>query len=131
MYLNGLMQGEKYAFLSIVKHLVSVDGDFSDEEQILIDGFLGEMGFSEDPKSEIGYEDAIEMFTYSTLSVRKKVFIELVGVTLCDEMLHSNEKDFLDNVALKFHINEEDKSEMFCIVRQLTEIYRKMALLVE
>ena len=32
MYLKDLMQCEKYAFYSIVKYLVTIDGEFAKEE---------------------------------------------------------------------------------------------------
>ena len=32
MYLKDLMQGEKYAFYSIVKYLVTIDGEFAKED---------------------------------------------------------------------------------------------------
>ena len=33
MFLKSLMQGEKFAFYSIAKYLVSIDGEYSAEEQ--------------------------------------------------------------------------------------------------
>ena len=40
MFLKSLMQGEKFAFYSIAKYLVSIDGEYSAEEQNLMNGFF-------------------------------------------------------------------------------------------
>lgn len=131
MYLKDLMQGEKYAFYSLVKYLVSVDGDFSVEEQNMVNEFLVEMQINEQDIPNISPEDAIDMFSYSSFSTRKKVYIELIGVTLCDEFLHSDEKAFLDKIANDFLIDEDMKNKLFESVNELLEIYKKMGTLIE
>ena len=130
MYLKELMQGEKFAFYSIVKNLVSIDGEFTTDEQALVDGFLAEMSLERNQINDIPVDDAIKMFSYSTASVRKKVFLELVGVTLCDDMLHQKEKEFLDKIAESFLISEDDKNAIIRTVKDLLDIYKKMAVLV-
>lgn len=131
MYLKDLMQGEKYAFYSIVKHLVSIDGEFSPEEKNLLDKFLEEMQISMDEIPSISHKDAIDMFTFSSASTRRKVYIELIGVTLCDEYLHCDEKKYLDNIANTFLISEDLKEEMFDAINDLLKLYKKMNSLVE
>ncbi len=130
MYLKELMQGEKFAFYSIVKNLVSIDGEFSADEYALVDGFLSEMSLEKNQIKDIPIDDAIKMFSYSTVSVRKKVFLELVGVTLCDGMLHQKENEFLDKIAKSFFINEDDKNAIISATNDLLDIYKKMAILV-
>ena len=131
MYLRGLMRGEKYAFYSIAKHLVSKDGFLSNPEKDLLNGFLLEMDLDESQIPEISLDDAVEMLTFSSYAVRKEVFIELVGVTLCDEFLHINEELFLDEVALKYQISNEDKKAMIQMVRDLLNIYKEMQEIID
>ena len=130
MYLKELMQGEKYAFYAIVKRLVSIDENFSAEEQALIDGFLAEMNLEKEQIKEIPLEEAIKMFSFSTSSVRKKVFLELVGVSLCDKILHKNEEEFLDSIAKSFSINEKEKEDIIQTVDSLLDIYKRMTIIV-
>lgn len=131
MFLKGLMQGEKYAFYSIAKHLVSIDGDYSIEEQGLMNGFLQEMELSESQIPDISPRDAIDMFTYSMPSTRRKVYIELIGVTLCDEYLHDDEREYLDRIANDFLIDEDTRDRLFELVSQLLNIYKSMHELVD
>ena len=131
MYLNDLMQGEKFAFYSIVKELVSIDGSFSDVEKQLVNGFLVEMNLVDEKLPTIKLDDAIDMLTYSSSETRKKVFIELVGVTLCDEFLHSDEKMFLDNIANRFSISNDEKDDIIDTIQQLLNIYKKLQTIVE
>jgi len=131
MYLKDLMQGEKYAFYSVVKRLVSVDNDFSEAERKLMDEFLVEMEISEDQITDIGLEDAIDMFAFSSFSTRKKVFIELVGVTLCDELFDVDERDFLINIAERFGIAEDDRDSIVRMVHNLLDLYKDLQDMID
>ena len=131
MYLKDLMQGEKFAFYSIVKYLVQVDGDFSDEEQKMMDEFLQEMQLEREQVPDISPEDAINMLKLSKPSTRKKIYIELIGVTLCDEYLHIDEKEYLERIANDFLIDDKLRDKLFETVKELLEIYKRMRILTE
>lgn len=131
MFLKSLMQGEKFAFYSIAKYLVSIDGEYSAEEQNLMNGFLQEMELNESQISHIKPEDAIEMLTYSAESTRRKIYIELIGVTLCDEYLHDDERKYLDRIANDFLIDEDTRNKLFDLVTQLLNLYKSMHTLVD
>ena len=131
MYLKDLMQGEKYAFYSMVNHLVMVDGEYSQEEQKMMDEFLMEMQLDKESIPDISMQDAVDMLTYSSPSTRRKIYIELVGVTLCDEFLHEDEKVFLDKVADEFSISEDVRTSLNNIVHDLLEIYKDMERLID
>ncbi len=131
MFLKSLMQGEKFAFYSIAKYLVSIDGEYSAEEQNLMNGFLQEMELNESQISYIKPEDAIEMLTFSSPSTRRKIYIELIGVTLCDEYLHDDERKYLDRIANDFLIDEDTRNKLFDLVTQLLNLYKTMHTLVD
>ncbi len=131
MFLKSLMQGEKFAFYSIAKYLVSIDGEYSAEEQNLMNGFLQEMELNESQISHIKPEDAIEMLTFSSPSTRRKIYIELIGVTLCDEYLHDDERKYLDRIANDFLIDEDTRNKLFDLVAQLLNLYKSMHTLVD
>ncbi len=131
MYLKDLMQGEKYAFYSIVKYLVTIDGEFAEEEMNLMDEFLQEMQLEKEQVPDISPEDAIGMLKFSTPSTRKKIYIELIAVTLCDEYLHVDEKEYLDRIANDFLIDDELRDKLFETVNELLEIYKRMRILTE
>ena len=131
MFLKSLMQGEKFAFYSIAKYLVSIDGEYSAEEQNLMNGFLQEMELDESQISHIKPEDAIEMLTFSSPSTRRKIYIELIGVTLCDEYLHDDERKYLDRIANDFLIDEDTRNKLFDLVTQLLNLYKSMHTLVD
>ncbi len=131
MFLKSLMQGEKFAFYSIAKYLVSIDGEYSAEEQNLMNGFLQEMELNESQISHIKPEDAIEMLTFSSPSTRRKIYIELIGVTLCDEYLHDDERKYLDRIANDFLIDEDIRNKLFDLVTQLLNLYKSMHTLVD
>lgn len=131
MYLKDLMQGEKYAFYSIVKYLVTIDGEFAKEEMNLMDEFLQEMQLEKEQVPDISPEDAIGMLKLSTPSTRKKIYIELIAVTLCDEYLHIDEKEYLERIANDFLIDDELRDKLFETVKELLEIYKRMRILTE
>ena len=131
MYLKDLMQGEKYAFYSIVKYLVTIDGEFAEEEMNLMDEFLQEMQLEKEQVPDISPEDAIGMLKFSAPSTRKKIYIELIAVTLCDEYLHIDEKEYLDRIANDFLIDDELRDKLFETVKELLEKYKRMRILTE
>ena len=131
MYLKDLMQGEKYAFYSIVKYLVTIDGEFAKEEMNLMDEFLQEMQLEKEQVPDISPEDAIGMLKFSTPSTRKKIYIELIAATLCDEYLHIDEKEYLERIANDFLIDDELRDKLFETVNELLEIYKRMRILTE
>ena len=131
MYLKDLMQGEKYAFYSIVKYLVTIDGEFAEEEMNLMDEFLQEMQLEKEQVPDISPEDAIGMLKFSAPSTRKKIYIELISVTLCDEYLNIDEKEYLDRIANDFLIDDELRDKLFETVKELLEIYKRMRILTE
>ena len=131
MYLKDLMQGEKYAFYSIVKYLVTIDGEFAKEEMNLMDEFLQEMQLEKEQVPDISPEDAIGMLKFSTPSTRKKIYIELIAATLCDEYLHIDEKEYLERIANDFLIDDELRDKLFETVKELLEIYKRMRILTE
>ncbi len=131
MYLKDLMQGEKYAFYSIVKYLVTIDGEFAKEEMNLIDEFLQEMQLEKEQVPDISPEDAIGMLKFSTPSTRKKIYIELIAATLCDEYFHIDEKEHLERIANDFLIDDELRDKLFETVKELLEIYKRMRILTE
>ena len=131
MYLKDLMQGEKYAFYSIVKYLVTIDGEFAKEEMNLMDEFLQEMQLEKEQVPDISPEDAIGMLKFSKPSTRKKIYIELIAATLCDEYLHIDEKEYLERIANDFLIDDELRDKLFETVKELLEIYKRMRILTE
>ncbi len=131
MFLKSLMQGEKFAFYSIVKYLVTLDGEFAKEEMNLMDEFLQEMQLEKEQVPDISPEDAIDMLKFSTPSTRKKIYIELIAATLCDEYLHIDEKEYLERIANDFLIDDELRDKLFETVKELLEIYKRMRILTE
>ena len=71
------------------------------------------------------------MLTFSSPSTRRKIYIELIGVTLCDEYLHDDERKYLDRIANDFLIDEDTRNKLFDLVTQLLNLYKTMHTLVD
>ena len=110
---------------------MTIDGEFAEEEMNLMDEFLQEMQLEKEQVPDISPEDAIGMLKFSTPSTRKKIYIELIAVTLCDEYLHVDEKEYLDRIANDFLIDDELRDKLFETVNELLEIYKRMRILTE
>ena len=126
MYLNQLMLGEKYAFYSISKSLVFIDNTFSREEQTLVSEIVKEMELDEEQIPAISLDDAVNMLSFSSCMTRRGVFFELVGISLCDRVMHKEETKLLDRIAVEFSISLDEKGKIISLVKRLFDIYQEM-----
>ncbi len=104
MYLSMLSDGEKEGFLDLAYLLSSVNNDFSDEGEMVMDSLMAEMGITYDYRANAKREQDIVpvLATGSDESERKVMVFELVSIAMSDDDFDDNERALIGRVCESF-----------------------------
>lgn len=82
MYLSILTEKEKQLFLNLAYTLAYSDGEFGDEEKLLLDAYCNEMGTTFDrPETAVSLNELLESLKRDIFeNNRKVVYFELLGL---------------------------------------------------
>lgn len=132
MYLEFLQDRERELCIELAINLASMDGNFSQKERLLIEGYCADAGVVYDFRKELPpLEEIIEsLVSESNLTERKIIVFEMVRLAIVDNVFHENEKVLIDDLALKFEL--EDTYAEMCkeVLEAYMDIEAKMNLLV-
>ena len=127
MYLAMLDLEKKHLFLNLEIYLSKIDGDFSADEQRIIDAHCVEMHIDNNGyEAEISQSDVLRQIDTTLNETEKKIFfLELVGTVLADNVYSSSEKALLDKLATIFGMSEEKVSKAFSIIEEMKALYQE------
>lgn len=106
MYLALLSEKEKEMFLGVAFNLAAVDGDYSDEEKTVINGYCQEMQCIFDEKTMVKPMDVLIKDIKSNSDNRiKKIFVfELIGLAMADGNYDEDERALINKLEVEFDI---------------------------
>lgn len=106
MYLALLNEKEKEMFLGAAFNLVAVDGDYSDEEKVVINGYCQEMQCIFDEKTMVKpMDELIKDIKSNSDNKIKKIFVfELIGLAMADENYDEDERALINKLEVEFDI---------------------------
>lgn len=105
MFLNKLGSEEKVAFLELAHHIARSDGNFSEEEKLIIAKYRMEMQIEDIEYNEETFD------IYNTLSKikksdsRKVVLLEIMALIYSDDFLHEEERIVLEKILEEFDLS--------------------------
>ena len=107
MYLALLNESEKAVFLGMTYNLATVDGDYSDSEKVMIDGYCQELQCQFDEKTMLKPMDSlIQTIKVGSSDKVKKIFIfELVGLAMSDGNYDNNERKIIGQMLNEYNID--------------------------
>jgi tellurite resistance protein len=106
MFLNSLNNEQKEAFLDLALFVAHADGEFSDDEKLIVEQYQLEMETSYDPNIKgKKVEDIINCF--ENKRDRNIVLIELMALVHSDDEFCENEQKLIDYIAKTFSISSE------------------------
>lgn len=115
MYLALLNEREKSVFLGMAYNLASIDGDYSDAEKIMINGYCQELQCQFDENNMIKPMESLTQYIKVNSSEKvKKIFIfELVGLAMADGNYDSDERMLINQMLKEYNLNPSfaDKCE--------------------
>ena len=121
MYLSNLNEKQKYLFLEFAYCLAVSDGDYSIEEENLMNAYCDEMLITFDSTKIIDKlpKRIIEKINLECNEHEKKIFIfEALGLVLSDLDYTESEKQIINIAMNEFGLKEEFKNECENIIRE-------------
>ena len=129
MYLNSLTHNEKCAFFSIANSIAASDGAIREKEAMMLQSYLEEMA-PIDELPVLPLDEALAMLEDAPVITKRKLYFELVGITMCDDEYARREKSVLTKISDSFGLPREEASEIAACVAQFTELRQKLNYII-
>ncbi len=119
MFLSYLNRKEKLKFLDLAVYMVDIDGEPTVVEKRILNKMLAEV---EDVREEYTFqktasiEDTISFFVECNSVVKNIVYLNLVTISMEDDLYNTSELLFLEGLQNKFEITAEKRRDLISIV---------------
>lgn len=106
MYLNYLEENEKIAFLKLSHVIAHSDGNFCDNEKIIIGSYCNEMGITD---IVFNKNETINNISneFKSIQSQKIAILELMSIINANGEFKKEEKYIIDTLVNKFNIDEK------------------------
>lgn len=129
MFLSLLTKKEKLKFLDLAVYMIDIDGKPTEVEKKLISRIYGEIGreiveeytFS---KSD-SIDDTIDYFKDTNQAVKNIVFLNLVSISMEDDLYNTLEHLFLERIEKELAITAEKRKDLMQIVYDERDVREK------
>lgn len=129
MFLSLLTKKEKLKFLDLAVYMIDIDGKPTEVEKKLIFRIYGEIGreiveeytFS---KSD-SIDDTIDYFKDANQAVKNIVFLNLVSISMEDDLYNTLEHLFLERIEKELGITAEKRKDLMQIVYDERDVREK------
>lgn len=129
MFLSLLTKKEKLKFLDLAVYMIDIDGKPTEVEKKLISRIYGEIGreiveeytFS---KSD-SIDDTIDYFKDANQAVKNIVFLNLVSISMEDDLYNTLEHFFLERIEKELGITAEKRKDLMQIVYDERDVREK------
>lgn len=129
MFLSLLTKKEKLKFLDLAVYMIDIDGKPTEVEKKLISRIYGEIGreiveeytFS---KSD-SIDDTIDYFKDANQAVKNIVFLNLVSISMEDDLYNTLEHLFLERIEKELGITAGKRKDLMQIVYDERDVREK------
>ena len=134
MFLSLLNKKEKLKFLDLAIYMVDIDGEPNETEKRVLTKMMAEI---EEVKDEYSFEmtDSIEntvnFFKDCNKVVKNIVYLNLVQISMEDDLYNTSELFFLEQIQRKFGINAEKRREIISIVYAERDLREKATRIIK
>lgn len=119
MFLSLLNKKEMLKFLDLAIYMVDIDGEPTDVEKRLLGKMMAELDVIKDEYSfrlTDSVEETINFFSSCNPVVKNVVYLNLVIISMEDDLYNNAEFLFLEKVQKAFDISAEKRRELISIV---------------
>ncbi len=134
MFLSYLNRKEKLKFLDLAIYMVDIDGEPTVVEKRILTKMFAEV---EDVRMEYTFqktesiENTIEFFINCNPVVKNIVYLNLVTISMEDDLYNTSELLFLEDLQSKFKISEEKRRDLIAIVYAERDLREKASRIVK
>lgn len=132
MFLELLTDQQKELCIELAINLASSDGNFSQKERMLIEGYCADAGVTYDFRKEVLPLQAIieNLIIDAGLTEKKIIIFEMMRLAVVDNVFHENEKDLIHDLAVQFEVDLDYVRECEETIKEYVAIQEKMNRLV-
>ena len=133
MYLEFLTEPQRELCVELAINLASTDGNFSQKERLLIEGYCHDAGMNVNfnNKEILPLQMIIEHLLIITGMVERKIIVfEMARLAIVDNVFHENEKDMLNDLAAQFELDDTYVQECIDAIEAYAAIEEKINHLV-
>ena len=129
MFLSLLSRKEQLKFLDLAIYMIDIDGDPTDAEKRLLSKINGELG--REVVDEYTFtksksvEESLEFFKDKADVVKNIVFLNLVQISMLEDLYNTSEHAFLEKVQKAFPISQEKRRQLISIVYDERDLREK------
>lgn len=130
MFLSLLNQKETLKFLDLAIYMVDIDGEPTEIEKSILEKMFREVGYIVNEYSfqySDSIEETVEFFIHSNPIVKSVVFLNLVKITMIDDLYNTTEHLFLEQLQEKFDISPERRRELMSLVYDERDLRERAA----
>ena len=119
MFLSLLSKKEMLKFVDLAIYMVDIDGEPTDAEKKLLHKMMQEL---EPIRDEYTFsktdtvENTIKFFADSNQVVKNDVYLNLVTISMEDDLYNTSELLFLEKIQKQLEISQEKRRELISIV---------------
>lgn len=119
MFLSLLNKKEMLKFLDLAIYMVDIDGEPTQYERRILNKMIAELDEIKDEYSfrlTDSVENTIDFFAHTNKVVKNVVYLNLVIISMEDDLYNTSELLFLEKIQKKFDISAEKRRELISIV---------------
>ena len=134
MLLNLLNKKEMLKFLDLAIYMVDIDGEPTQYEKTILNRMIAELEAVKDEYSfrlTDSVENTIDFFTKCNNVVKNVVYLNLVIISMEDDLYNTSELLFLEKIQKKFGISAEKRRELFSIVYAERDLKEKAKRIIK
>ena len=134
MLLSLLNKKEMLKFLDLAIYMVDIDGDPTDTEKRILNKMLAEL---DEVKDEYSFrltdtaENTVKFFIGSNQVVRNIVYLNLISISMQDDLYNTSELLFLEKIQKAFEISAENRRELISIVYAERDLREKAIRIIK
>ena len=134
MFLSYLNRKEKLKFLDLAVYMVDIDGEPTVVEKRILNKMLAEV---EDVREEYTFQktasidDTINFFVECNSVVKNIVYLNLVTISMEDDLYNTSELLFLEGLQNKFEITAEKRRDLISIVYAERDLRERASRIVK
>ncbi len=119
MFLSLLNKKEMLKFLDLAIYMVDIDGEPNQYEKRILTKMIAEL---DQVREEYSFrltdsvENTIDFFSNCNKVVKNVVYLNLVTISMDDDLYNTSELLFLEKIQKKFDISAEKRRELISIV---------------
>lgn len=134
MFLSLLNQKETLKFLDLAIYMVDIDGEPTEVEKNILERMFREVGYVVTDYSfqnSASIEETIDFFVNTNRVVKNVVFLNLVKITLIDDLYNTTEHLFLEKLQEKFDITPERRRELMSLAYEERDLRERTARILK